>query len=233
MHKFGRNTGPKYSVSANRAKAPPTQQCQKCLEFGHYTYDCTGERTYKPRPTRTQQLKKPLKRMEIEVPEEFLPKKKGLAAKILKDKEEERKKKKSRRSRRWILTINILVYVVISLGHPILHRAAAAAGAAAGHPTARQAHPARARHLDHDHDHALGRDLIRRQTGAGAGAEAGAEEGTQGVEAGVIVEVEAGATAERTSAKEPKTRVDLKVSAGAHPLNHLEDDALLEATVEA
>ncbi|KAG0265082.1 hypothetical protein BG011_005485 [Mortierella polycephala] len=202
MHKFGHNTGPKYSVSANRVKAPPTQQCQKCLEFGHYTYDCKAERVYKARPTRTQQLKKPLKQMVVEVPEEFLPKKQGLAAKILKDKEEERKKKKSR--------------------HPILHRAAAAAGAAVDHPTARQAHPAparaRARHLDH----ALDRDPIRRQTGAGAG-----------VEAGVIAEVEAGATAERTSAKEPKTRVDPKVSAGAHPPNHLEDDALLEATVEA
>ncbi|KAF9277751.1 hypothetical protein BGZ68_009039 [Mortierella alpina] len=75
MHKFGRGTGPKYSASANRAKAPATQQCQKCLEFGHYTYTCTAERIYKARPTRTQQLKKPLKRMEVEVPEEFLPKK--------------------------------------------------------------------------------------------------------------------------------------------------------------
>ncbi|KAF9433633.1 hypothetical protein BGZ76_009180 [Entomortierella beljakovae] len=101
MNRFNRNQGPKYSANANRAKAPPTQQCQKCLEFGHYTYDCKAERVYKARPTRTQQLKKPLKRIQVEVPEEFLPKKKGLAAKILKDKEEERKKKKkSRRSSR-------------------------------------------------------------------------------------------------------------------------------------
>ncbi|KAF9428157.1 Alkaline ceramidase 3 [Podila epigama] len=70
-----RPTGPKYSYSANKAKAPATQQCQKCLEYGHYTYDCKGSRVYSARPTRTQQLKKPLKRIEVEVPEEFLPKK--------------------------------------------------------------------------------------------------------------------------------------------------------------
>ncbi|KAF9923493.1 hypothetical protein BGZ67_009810 [Mortierella alpina] len=117
MHKFGRGTGPKYSTSASRAKAPATQQCQKCLEFGHYTYTCTAERIYKARPTRTQQLKKPLKRIEVEVPEEFLPKKKGLAAKILKDKEDERKKKKkSRRSRRIEVSIAfVLVVVSISI----------------------------------------------------------------------------------------------------------------------
>ncbi|KAF9399460.1 hypothetical protein BGX21_006196 [Mortierella sp. AD011] len=75
MHRFNQNKGPKFSASASRAKAPPTQQCQKCLEYGHYTYDCKAERVYKARPTRTQQLKKPLKRIEVEVPEEFLPKK--------------------------------------------------------------------------------------------------------------------------------------------------------------
>ncbi|KAK5814831.1 zinc knuckle-domain-containing protein, partial [Linnemannia elongata] len=92
MNKYGRQSGPRYSASANKAKAPATQQCQKCLEYGHYTYECKAERVYKPRPTRTQQLKKPLKRVEVEVPEEFLPKRQGLAAKILKDKEDERKK---------------------------------------------------------------------------------------------------------------------------------------------
>lgn len=78
MHK-SRNTGPKYSYSASTAKAPATQQCQKCLEYGHYTYDCKAERVYTARPTRTQQLKKPLKRHEVEVPEEFLPKKYDVA----------------------------------------------------------------------------------------------------------------------------------------------------------
>ncbi|CAO3569799.1 unnamed protein product [Mortierella alpina] len=82
-----------------------------------YTYSCTAERIYKARPTRTQQLKKPLKRVEVEVPEEFLPKKKGLAAKILKDKEDERKKKKkSRRSRSSSasLKVSIAFAIVVS-----------------------------------------------------------------------------------------------------------------------
>ncbi|KAG0379187.1 hypothetical protein BGX24_001423 [Mortierella sp. AD032] len=100
MNKYGRQSGPRYSASANKAKAPATQQCQKCLEFGHYTYECTAERVYTARPSRTQQLKKPIKRMEVEVPEEFLPKnRQGLAAKILKDKEDERKKKSKKSSR--------------------------------------------------------------------------------------------------------------------------------------
>ncbi|KAG9061347.1 hypothetical protein KI688_007325 [Linnemannia hyalina] len=99
MNKYGRQSGPRYSASTNSAKAPATQQCQKCLEFGHYTYECKAERAYKARPTRTQQLKKPLKRVEVEVPEEFLPKREGLAAKILKDKEAERKKNKDKKKK--------------------------------------------------------------------------------------------------------------------------------------
>lgn len=58
------------------------------------------------RPTRTQQLKKPLKLYEPEIPEELLDKK-GLADKILKRKEKERnelleKKKRRKRARYYI-----------------------------------------------------------------------------------------------------------------------------------
>ncbi|KAG0065166.1 hypothetical protein BGZ89_008559 [Linnemannia elongata] len=126
MNKYGRQSGPRYSASANKAKAPATQQCQKCLEYGHYTYECKAERVYKPRPTRTQQLKKPLKRVEVEVPEEFLPKRQGLAAKILKDKEDERKKnkdKKKKRSRKRIsfpfslaFAFSLLLGISVALG---------------------------------------------------------------------------------------------------------------------
>ncbi|BBN10822.1 hypothetical protein MPTK1_5g06710 [Marchantia polymorpha subsp. ruderalis] len=35
------------------------QQCQKCLEIGHWTFDCKNERVYVSRPSRTQQLKNP------------------------------------------------------------------------------------------------------------------------------------------------------------------------------
>lgn len=33
--------------------------CQKCLQEGHWTYECKNERVYQSRPTRTQQLKNP------------------------------------------------------------------------------------------------------------------------------------------------------------------------------
>ena len=36
-------------------------QCQKCLEKGHWTYQCTGKRKYVYRPSRTKELKKRLK----------------------------------------------------------------------------------------------------------------------------------------------------------------------------
>lgn len=91
-------TGPRYNNSAK--KAATTTQCQKCLEHGHWTYECKKDRSYKVRPTRTQQLKKPLKLYEPELPEELQDNRQGLAAKILKKKEKERlrKKKRSRRS---------------------------------------------------------------------------------------------------------------------------------------
>nr|XP_033783607.1 zinc finger CCHC domain-containing protein 10 [Geotrypetes seraphini] len=39
-------------------------RCQKCLEFGHWTYECTGKRKYLHRPSRTTELKKTLKENE-------------------------------------------------------------------------------------------------------------------------------------------------------------------------
>ncbi|XP_031454343.1 zinc finger CCHC domain-containing protein 10 isoform X1 [Phasianus colchicus] len=39
-------------------------RCQKCLEFGHWTYECTGKRKYLHRPSRTAQLAKILKEKE-------------------------------------------------------------------------------------------------------------------------------------------------------------------------
>ena len=35
-----------------------TYTCQKCLQKGHYTYECTGKRKYLYRPSRTKFLKK-------------------------------------------------------------------------------------------------------------------------------------------------------------------------------
>ncbi|XP_075716112.1 zinc finger CCHC domain-containing protein 10 [Rhinoderma darwinii] len=39
-------------------------RCQKCLEIGHWSYECTGKRKYLYRPSRTAELKKTLKEKE-------------------------------------------------------------------------------------------------------------------------------------------------------------------------
>ncbi|CAG8625454.1 1941_t:CDS:2, partial [Ambispora leptoticha] len=59
--------GRRYPTSTT--KASPKTQCQKCLEFGHWTYECKNNRTYKSRPTRTQQLTKPLKPVVTKLPD--------------------------------------------------------------------------------------------------------------------------------------------------------------------
>ena len=33
------------------------QQCQNCLEFGHWTYECSRPQTYVYRPSRTKLFK--------------------------------------------------------------------------------------------------------------------------------------------------------------------------------
>nr|XP_045008836.1 zinc finger CCHC domain-containing protein 10 isoform X1 [Jaculus jaculus] len=49
-----------FSSEANKQHV----RCQKCLEFGHWTYECTGKRKYLHRPSRTAELKKALKEKE-------------------------------------------------------------------------------------------------------------------------------------------------------------------------
>ncbi|KAH6912671.1 zinc knuckle-domain-containing protein [Coprinopsis sp. MPI-PUGE-AT-0042] len=81
--------------SANQPKASSATICQKCLERGHFTYECKGARPYVSRPSRTQQLENPKLRAKatpsVEVPEEF-KRPAGLASKILEGKEKERAK---------------------------------------------------------------------------------------------------------------------------------------------
>lgn len=43
---------------------PQGVRCQKCLEYGHWSYQCTGKRKYVHRSSRTQQLKRRLKTKE-------------------------------------------------------------------------------------------------------------------------------------------------------------------------
>ena len=35
-----------------------TKRCQKCLQYGHWTYECKNERKYVHRDSRTQTLKR-------------------------------------------------------------------------------------------------------------------------------------------------------------------------------
>ncbi|EUC34461.1 hypothetical protein COCCADRAFT_35913 [Bipolaris zeicola 26-R-13] len=84
---------------AGRSKASADTLCQKCLQRGHYSYECKApaqERPYKSRPSRTQQLLNPkLKpKLTTEVPEDLV-RKKGIADEILKKKEDERKHARS------------------------------------------------------------------------------------------------------------------------------------------
>jgi hypothetical protein len=87
---------------AGRSKASTDTLCQKCLQRGHYSYECkatTQERPYQSRPSRTQQLLNPkLKpKLTTEVPEDLL-RKNGVADEILKKKELERSGRKRSRS---------------------------------------------------------------------------------------------------------------------------------------
>ena len=43
----------KYTLKEKEGK----QQCQKCLQFGHWTYECLNEPAYLYRPSRTQLFK--------------------------------------------------------------------------------------------------------------------------------------------------------------------------------
>ncbi|KAF1345617.1 hypothetical protein EJ07DRAFT_145815, partial [Lizonia empirigonia] len=59
------------------SKASPTTLCQKCLQRGHYSYECKAsaqERPYKSRPSRTQQLLNPQlqPKLTTEVPSDLL-----------------------------------------------------------------------------------------------------------------------------------------------------------------
>ncbi|KAG8754598.1 hypothetical protein FRC12_011141 [Ceratobasidium sp. 428] len=94
---FGRN-----SKGTNRnPRATADTLCQKCLQRGHFIYQCKFTQPYKSRPSRSQMLENPnlaKKRGEkpsVEIPEEF-KKKTGVANKILEEKEKDREAKRKR-----------------------------------------------------------------------------------------------------------------------------------------
>ncbi|KAL6158464.1 hypothetical protein ACJQWK_03917 [Exserohilum turcicum] len=84
---------------AGRSKASADTLCQKCLQRGHYSYECKApaqERPYKSRPSRTQQLLNPKlqPKLTTDVPEDLV-RKKGIADEILKKKDDDRKRARS------------------------------------------------------------------------------------------------------------------------------------------
>ena len=48
----------------NRQKDASSYRCQKCLQYGHFTYECTGKRKYLYRPSRSKALTKKRKEEE-------------------------------------------------------------------------------------------------------------------------------------------------------------------------
>ncbi|KAJ9107557.1 hypothetical protein QFC21_001016 [Naganishia friedmannii] len=77
----------------NKNQAPPGQVCQKCYGKGHYTYQCNKKApVYRSRPSSSARLLNPTKgEIQVDLPDEFKSKK-GLADKLLKEREEQRAK---------------------------------------------------------------------------------------------------------------------------------------------
>ncbi|XP_054754148.1 zinc finger CCHC domain-containing protein 10-like [Lytechinus pictus] len=53
-------------LNAKRNQNKENVRCQKCLEMGHWTYECTGKRKYVHRPSRISTLNKKLKQKQKE-----------------------------------------------------------------------------------------------------------------------------------------------------------------------
>ncbi|KAJ3619824.1 hypothetical protein MTP99_005479 [Tenebrio molitor] len=53
-------------LGTKRKPVVPPQgiRCQKCLEYGHWSYECKGQRKYLHRSSRTHQLRKRMKLCE-------------------------------------------------------------------------------------------------------------------------------------------------------------------------
>ncbi|CAG9772501.1 unnamed protein product [Ceutorhynchus assimilis] len=64
---------------------PQGVRCQKCLEYGHWSYECKGKRKYLHRSSRSQLLKKRIKAVEEGIAV-AVAKKRGTKAKTLKKK---------------------------------------------------------------------------------------------------------------------------------------------------
>ena len=66
-----------------------SRTCQKCLSSNHWTYECSNQRTYKYRPSRTVKLEKKSEKLSSKIEPTPLPRK-GLADEILAEKSRKR-----------------------------------------------------------------------------------------------------------------------------------------------
>ena len=82
-----------------RSKATSETRCQKCLKYGHYSYECktsAAERPYAPRPSRMQQLMNPELRPKLsEENSNEMIKREGLPDSITSNTERERVRSRS------------------------------------------------------------------------------------------------------------------------------------------
>jgi len=84
-----------------KSRAPATYQCQKCLAYGHYTYECKDMPVYAKRPSRSELIRDPslYPSYTLDVPPPELPNAtKQIQAEVAKWREaHERKKRKEQR----------------------------------------------------------------------------------------------------------------------------------------
>ncbi|XP_026761430.1 zinc finger CCHC domain-containing protein 10 [Galleria mellonella] len=62
---YNRHQAERKKQAALAAAFPQGIRCQKCLEYGHWSYECKGKRKILVRPSRTQILKKNLKSNDV------------------------------------------------------------------------------------------------------------------------------------------------------------------------
>uniref|UniRef100_A0A182M8B6 Zinc knuckle domain-containing protein n=1 Tax=Anopheles culicifacies TaxID=139723 RepID=A0A182M8B6_9DIPT len=63
MHLGAQKLALKQKEAKLAAAFPKGIRCQKCLEYGHWSYECQGKRKYLHRSSRTQVLKKNLNKI--------------------------------------------------------------------------------------------------------------------------------------------------------------------------
>lgn len=61
---YNRHQAQRKKEAALAAAFPQGIRCQKCLEYGHWSYECKNKRKILVRPSRTQVMKKNLKAKE-------------------------------------------------------------------------------------------------------------------------------------------------------------------------